>query len=96
MVYLNKVIPATHELTKSLRVFAKGDDPPTKEQIQQWYTLSKAIAKFEHERLFVIMTAQAKGWNFAKDLDFFQEGTVDSQVGVKAFTNLILVDQPFF
>jgi hypothetical protein len=74
MVFLGKIIPPSQELTKSLRAVAKSDEPPTKEQLAQWYTLAKTVSKHEHERLFVIMTAQEKGWTFARDLDFYQNG----------------------
>jgi hypothetical protein len=74
MVFLNKIIPLSQELTKSIRAVAKSTDPPTKEQLAHWYSLAKSVSRHEHERLFVVMTAQQKGWSFAKELDFYQEG----------------------
>jgi len=74
MVFLNKAIPPTHELLKAVRKTAKANEPVTKEQLQTWYGQLKLISKALDDRLFIVMSAQSKGWAFAKDLDFYREG----------------------
>ena len=74
MVFLNKAIPPTHELLRDIRKSVRSNEPPNKEQMQAWYALVKSASKALDERLFIVMTAQSKGWTFAKDLDFYQEG----------------------
>lgn len=76
MVFFNKIIPGTQEVLLSLRHNIQEKKAPTLEEAMRYYTVLKAVTKANHERLFVVMTAQSKGWSFAKDLDFYQSGTV--------------------
>lgn len=62
------------EVYLGLRTSALGKVPPSQEDILRWESLMKAVLKAEHERLFIVMTAQSKGWQFAKELDFYQSG----------------------
>lgn len=74
MIFFNKIVSGSQELTAGLRDCVYKKEPPTLEQADKWYRTMKLVTRAIHERLFVVMTAQAKGWQFAKDLDFFQSG----------------------
>jgi len=51
-------------------------DPLTDEQKEARFAQAKDAARSVIKRAFVVMSAQNKGWAFAKDLDFLQEGTL--------------------
>ena len=76
MVFFNKTIPGIQEsfLIARPAVLAKEDIPAAK--AKEIYEALKMVARAEHERLFVVMTAQAKGWPFAKELDFYLSGVL--------------------
>lgn len=74
MVHFERVIPSIQEVYLELRDCDKKDVNPTKEQLQGWADKMKEVAKAEHERLFIIMAAQIKGWTFARELDFCKSG----------------------
>jgi hypothetical protein len=44
--------------------------------LQTWYQLTKNAFRALDDRIFIVMTAQAKGWSFAKDVNFYREGTI--------------------
>ena len=44
------------------------------DEVKKLYDLLKYAVRAQNERLFVVMTAHAKGWQFAKKLDFYQSG----------------------
>jgi hypothetical protein len=74
MIHLSKAIPGCQDVFTELRKCIRKNEPPKKEDLQRWYNLLKDVNKANHERLFVVMTAQDKGWLWAKDLDFYQGG----------------------
>ncbi len=81
MVYFNKTIPGIQEsfLLARKAVLEKGPIPA--EEAKLIYDSLKEVARTEHERLFVVMTAHAKGWSFAKDLDFYMTGDYNGVIG---------------
>ncbi len=76
MVHFEKVIPELQEMALEVRRCAKDNVPPTKEAVDRWWSALKHVTRAEHERLFIIMTAQWKGWQFAKELDFYKAGVL--------------------
>lgn len=74
MTFLYKSLPGSQDILLTLRSALKKDEPLTKEEMRRLYEVSKKVTKADGDRLFVVMTAQAKGWNFAKELDFYQSG----------------------
>ncbi len=74
MVFFEKTIPGVQEAFLIAReaVLEKEDLPA--EKVKEIYNLLKLVARANHERLFIIMTAHAKGWTFARQLDFYQSG----------------------
>ncbi len=75
MVFFNKTIPATQEAFLMVRNSILDKQPLTEDNMKRLYSLLRSNSRAEGERVFVVMTAQNKGWSFAKDLDFYQEGT---------------------
>ncbi len=74
MVHFNKTIPGIQEVFWLARRAVKEKAGLSAEEVKQIYDVMKDVAHAEHERLFVVMTAHAKGWAFAKDLDFYMTG----------------------
>jgi len=42
--------------------------------------MAKSVSAALNKRIFVIMTAQSEGWGFARDLEFYQQGTYGYKV----------------
>ncbi len=72
MVHFEKIIPDLQDLALEVRKCSKDNTPPTKEDVDRWWSVLKHVSRTEHKRLFIIMTAQWKGWQFAKELDFYK------------------------
>lgn len=73
---MNKCLPGFHDVIRTLDSKFEKDENyrPTSEETKAHLKKLKASVASLHQRLFVVMTAQAKGWAFAKQLDFFQTG----------------------
>ena len=74
MVFMGKLIPPLNDLLRDIRKSAKANEPATKDELKNWYELAKRASKAADDRLFIVMTAQTKGWSFAKELDFYEQG----------------------
>lgn len=74
MVCFDKIVPGAQEVCLGLRQAVENKEAPTAEDAARWYSLMKKVNRAINERIFVVMTAQTKGWSFAKDLDFYQSG----------------------
>ncbi len=74
MVCFNKTIPGIQEAFQIVRNRILTKESITAEETTRLHDILKHVAKAEHDRLFVIMSAQAKGWAFAKELDFYRSG----------------------
>ena len=72
MVHFEKVVPDLQELALEVRKCSKENTPPSKEDVDRWWSILKHVTRAEHDRLFIVMTAQWKGWGFAKELDFYK------------------------
>ncbi len=81
-MHFEKVVPDLQEVALAVRQCSKENTPPTKEQVDQWWSVLKDVTRAEHERLFIVMTAQWKGWQFAKELDFYKSGRVFTYLGL--------------
>jgi len=73
---MNKCLPGFHDVIRSLDAKFESDEDhrPTTDETKAYLKKMKASVKALHERLFVVLTAQAKGWAFARQLDFYQTG----------------------
>jgi len=67
---LNEVITPLHELTRALNTKNDSGDLPQKSDLTEWLTRAKEASKAVNKRVFVMMTAQTRGWPFAKKLTF--------------------------
>ena len=74
MTHFEKTIPGIQESFLLARKAVVAKDAIPAEDAKAIYEALKQVARAEHERLFVVMTAQSKGWLFAKELDFYQSG----------------------
>ncbi len=75
MVHFNKTIPGIQDAFLVAREAVLAKDAIPADKAKEIYETLKLVARAEHERLFVVMKAQAKGWPFAKDLDFYLSGS---------------------
>lgn len=57
----------------------------TDTQKEERFENAKQAARSVIKRLFVVMSAQTKGWAFAKDLDFLQEGMCVARLNADLF-----------
>ncbi len=74
MIFLEEILPPVHEVFLSMTETIDVDKDPTIDDVIEWRkTLRDAVLAID-ERTFIIMTAQIKGWGFAKELDFYQSG----------------------
>ena len=74
MMFLEDILPSVDEVFLSMTETIDVDKDPTIEDVIEWRrTLRDAVLAID-ERTFIIMTAQTKGWGFAKELDFYQSG----------------------
>lgn len=74
MVHFAKIVPGIQESYLMIRNAAQTNEPLTKADMEKVGDLLRNVAKAVHERIFIVMTAQTRGWQFAKDLDFYQTG----------------------
>jgi len=63
-----------HKLTRDLYKVSKGEEAPTVKDVEEWLEMAKKASDTLNQRIFVIMTAQAEGWGFARDLEFYKQG----------------------
>jgi len=75
MVFIKKVVKPLHDVCKSVNTACGQESTPTQAQLEGWREKLKLATAALHKRMFVIMTAQTKGWAFARKLDFYQSGT---------------------
>ncbi len=74
MIFLEKAVTPVHDLLLAIRTAYRHNLPPTKEELQLWYACVKAASKALDDRVFIVMSAQERGWSFAKELDFYKTG----------------------
>jgi hypothetical protein len=74
MMFFSDALQPLHEVCKALKSSLESDKLPTKANVQEWLDRNKETAEAIHKRLFIIMTAQVKGWPFAKKLEFYENG----------------------
>jgi hypothetical protein len=74
MVFLKKVIRPLHEVCKDVNAASGQEKAPNQQQLEAWRDKLKQATSALHQRMFVIMTAQSKGWAFARKLDFYKSG----------------------
>jgi len=72
----NKALPALHDMARALEVELAKDKPKamTVEEMRTFQKLFKQSIEVFNTRLFVVMSAQQNGWNFARQLQFLEAG----------------------
>jgi len=64
MLFLENVVEDVHKLTRDLYKVSKGEEEPTKKDMEDWLEMAKKVSDVINQQIFVIMTAQAEGWGF--------------------------------
>jgi len=69
LLLFNRCLPGLHEVVRDpeSRGLSNAEAKPVLEKIKQ---ATQAL----NQRLFIIMTAQAKGWAWARELEFLETG----------------------
>jgi len=80
LVMLHKTLPYLHEVVRELEVQVNDEErAPTLAEATCILSKIKDSTAVLNQRLFIIMTAQAKGWAWAKELEFLETGTLMGQ-----------------
>jgi len=72
----NKVLPNLHEIGRALEAELSKDKPKgmSVEELRAVQKLLKVSIESLNTRLFVVMSAAQNGWNFARQLQFLEDG----------------------
>jgi hypothetical protein len=90
MIFLDSVTKPLQDTCRSIDSACGQEIAPNQQQLEEWRDKLKEAASALHKRMFVIMTAQTKGWAFARKLDFYQSGTtVNVELPIKKFYHWI-------
>ncbi len=76
MIFLNAIVKPCHDNLKSMHAALDADKPITKELLNSWIANAEVADAAINDRMFIVMTAQTKGWPFAKEVQFFKAGIV--------------------
>lgn len=74
-------MPNLHEVVRSLESeFAKDRPKPLSlDELKAMHKLIKQSTEVLNSRLFVVLTAQEKGWNFARQVQFLENGNGENE-----------------
>lgn len=73
-MFFGDVLQPVHDVCRAMNEAVEKDTLPTKAILKEWLEKSKDAADHLNKRMYIIMTAQAKGWPFAKKLEFYEAG----------------------
>jgi len=75
MLALKNALPNLHDVVREMhQTTHERNEPVSAENVEVWYEkLKEAVAVLNH-RLFVVMTAQIKGWTLANELNGLEPG----------------------
>ena len=76
MVFLSEILKPVQDVCKAMKTAVDSDKLPQKETIKEWLTRAEEAAAAIHRRTFIMMTAQERGWVFARKLDFYESGFI--------------------
>jgi len=72
---LQRCLPALQDVCRNLDQLVEVQKrAPTLIETKELYSQIKQSLNVLHQRLFVVMTAQGKGWAWAKELEFLETG----------------------
>ncbi len=74
MTFLNAIVKPARDNLRTMQEASTSDKPITKEMLTAWIAKAVEVDEAINKRTFIIMTAQTKGWQFAKEVDFFKAG----------------------
>ena len=77
---MKKLTKPLHDVCRGVNDFCGKEEKPNQQKLEEWRDKLKLATSALHKRMFVIMTAQTKGWAFARKLDFYQSGIHLSEV----------------
>ncbi len=79
-----------HDVCRAIKASYDSGAVPQKADVKEWLDLTSEAAEAVNKRTFIIMTAQTRGWAFARKLDFYQSGKI---VFETLATSKILMDR---
>ncbi len=74
MIFLSEIVKPVHDACRAMKVALETEALPKKTTVQAWYDKIDEAATAINKRMFILMTAQERGWEFARKLDFYESG----------------------
>ncbi len=71
---MKEIVKPVHDVCRSLKTALAKEALPQKADLQQWMERAEEAATAINKRVFILMTAQERGWEFARKLDFYESG----------------------
>ena len=74
MIFLSSIVKPSKDVLKAMQAAVVSDKPIEKDTLKGWIAKAEEVDEAINTRTFIVMTAQTKGWGFAKEVDFFKSG----------------------
>ncbi len=74
MIFFGDALKPLHDVCRAMKAALDKDTLPTKAALAEWLEKSSETAEAMNKRMYIYTTAQAKGWAFAKKLEFYEAG----------------------
>jgi hypothetical protein len=74
MTFLSEIVKPVHDACRAMKATLDSDAVIKKASVQTWYDKVDEAATAINKRMFILMTAQERGWEFARKLDFYESG----------------------
>jgi hypothetical protein len=74
MIFFGDALKPLHDVCREMKASLDKDKLPTKAELNEWLEKNSEAAKAMNKRMYIYTTAMAKGWAFAKKLEFYEAG----------------------
>jgi hypothetical protein len=74
MTFLSEIVKPVHDACRAMKATLDSDAVIKKTSVQAWFDKVDVAATAINKRMFILMTAQERGWEFARKLDFYESG----------------------
>ncbi len=77
MIFFGDALKPLHDVARAMKEALDADKLPTKAILNEWLEKTSETAEAMNKRMYIYTTAQAKGWAFAKKLEFYEAGMLN-------------------
>jgi hypothetical protein len=74
MMFFGDALKPLHDICRAMKASLDKDKLPSKADLTEWLEKGSETAEAMNKRMYIYTTAQAKGWAFAKKLEFYEAG----------------------